>query len=212
LAQWMSRNGRPTPSALAASKLVAGLAATYPRAKFLLVEDDEVARKLGAPLLTYHAHASIDDGAELLIAARTALGRPARVRRLRVIDWMERNLLPDGSVLPTPPELRLIQAGIVQADEHPSTQPVAVERTDDVTVAGVPVALYEIAAWDGWEAAEARIRADGVAAAILCGPHDMPDGGWMVYLNGDNRGEVGSFALARGLLRELHGGPTDTTE
>ena len=210
LAPWMSRNGRPTPSALAASKLVAGLAATYPRAKFLLVEDDEVARKLGAPLLTYHAHASIDDGAELLIAARTALGRHAPVRRLRVVDWIERHLLPDASGPPTPPEVRLKQAGILEVGEPLPSQPVNVQRTDDVSIAGIGVAIYEIPSWEGWEAAEAQIRADGAAAAILCGHHDMQDGGWMVYLDGENRGEVGSLALARGLLRELHDGGMDT--
>lgn len=210
LGPWMLRGGRPSTAGLTASKLVAGLHATYPRARFLIVEDDEIAHSLGAPLVTHHAHASIDDGPNLLVGARTALGPRAPVRKLWLLDWLERHLLPEGTQLPTSPETRLMQAGILQSSEEIPTKAVHVLRNDDISLDGLAVAIYEVDSWDGWDDAEARIRADRAGSAILHGPHDMQDGGWMVYVDGENRGEVGSLALARGLLADIRSNDTPT--
>jgi hypothetical protein len=172
------------------------------------VEGDPLADRSGLPPLTYHAHTAVHDDEGVLRSARAALGPHAPRRALRVVDWIERMLLPAPAPRQDALE-RLVRAGVVEARgvdpvatrDGPPVASVSMVGTLATSSGGVPI--YEIGTWSDWSAAEDRIRADECATAVIAGPRDTLDSGWMVYVGGELRGEVGSAELAKGLVEEL---------
>jgi hypothetical protein len=65
-----------------------------------------------------------------------------------------------------------------------------------------PIEIYEIPAWKVWAAAESAIGMDRATYAFVVGPSDTKDSGWVVYVEGHSRGEVGSRDAAIRLLGE----------